>query len=118
MAIVALFKIRQDPLDVSGQTTGSSTSRLPRQRSHCPVIVANGDSVCAIARRHVAATVVRLATSVARSSRRISDEEVQVVAAVDALVLAAVLGHERGAVRRKLCSDNRVQRCCSLRGSI
>lgn len=70
IAIVALFEIRQDHLDVSGQTTGSSTSRLPRQRSHCPVIVASGDPVCAIARWHVAAAVVRLATSVARSSRR------------------------------------------------
>lgn len=107
IAIVALFEIRQDHLDVSGQTAGSSTSRLPRQRSHGPVIVASGDSVCSVARRHGLSPhqLFGWRRPLREAAGGYYEEEVQAVpAVVDAVMPAAAHGHERGA-----CAENSVQ---------
>nr|WP_245285249.1 transposase [Bradyrhizobium sp. WSM3983] len=98
---MALFEIR------AGQTTGSPTSRLPRQRSHCPVIVASGDSVCSVARRYGLSPhqLFGWRRPLREAAGGYYEEEVQVVPAVeDAVVPAAALGHERGA-----CAENSVQ---------
>lgn len=96
---MALFEIRQDHLDVSGQTTGfvdissSATkkslicNRGERRLSLCDSATACGRSSCSVGD-----------VSCEKQQAIISEEEVQVVAAVDAVVPAAVLGYEPGAV--------------------
>lgn len=96
---MALFEIRQDHLDVSGQTTGfvdissSATkksltcNRGERRLSLCDSATACRRSSCSVGD-----------VSCEKQQAIISEEEVQVMAAVDAVVPAAVLGYEPGAV--------------------